>query len=114
MSTPKQFTWVDPTTNTDGTAITPGEITGYTIGIRSLSAAGSVAGTYPILVSVSSPTATTETLAQIATTLGKPLAPDNYAAAIRALGLVSSDWTGEENFTVDPPKPNPPSGFSVA
>lgn len=114
MSTPKQFTWVVPTTNTDGTAITDGEITGYTIGIRSLSSAGSSAGTYPTLVPVSSPTATTETLAQVAAALGKPLAPDNYAAAIRSVGPVASDWTAEQDFTVDAPKPNPPSVFSVA
>lgn len=114
MSTPNQFTWVDSTTNTDGSAITQGEITGYTIGIRSLSAVGSAAGTYPVLVPVSSPTATIETLAQVVATLGKPLTPDNYAAAIRSVGPVSSDWTPEQNFTIDPPKPNPPSVFSVA
>lgn len=114
MSTPNQFTWVDSTTNTDGSAITQGEITGYTIGIRSLSEARSAVGTYPILVPISSPTATAETLAQIVAALGKPLTPDSYAAAIRSIGPVPSDWTAEVNFTIAQPQPNPPTNFTVA
>ena len=110
MSNPSQFTWVDPTTNTDGTPIAAGEVTGYTIGIRSLSVAGSAAGTYPILAQVANPTAGTELLSA----LGTALKPDSYAAAIRTAGPVPSDWTAEVNFTIAPEQPNPPSAFAVS
>lgn len=108
MSTPNQFTWVAPTTNTDGTAITPGEITGYTIGIRPLS--GGAAGTYPIQAQVASPTATNELIVE----LGTVLKPDSYVAAIRTVGSVPSDWTAEVHFTISPPQPNPPNAFAAA
>lgn len=109
MGNPTAFNWIDPTTNTDGTPITQGEITGYTIGIRSLSAAGSAAGTYAIMAQISDPAATTEALSAI----GTVLKPDSYAAAIRTAGPVPSDWTAEQNFTIAAPVPNPPSNFSV-
>jgi hypothetical protein len=104
------FSWVDPTTNMDATPISAGEITGYAIGIRSLTAAGSAAGTYPLVVSVNDPAAVTEPLAAI----GTVLKPDSYAAAIQAVGPVPSDWTAEASFTIAAPKPSPPSAFAVS
>jgi hypothetical protein len=110
MANPTKFTWVDPTTNTDGTAITAGEITGYNIGIRSTTKAGSVAGTYPIQVPVSGPTAASEMLASITPVL----AVDSYAAAIQSVGPVSSVFSGEVTFDIVPPVPNPPQSFTVS
>lgn len=105
-----KFTWVDPLTNTDGSALTTGEITGYTIGIRSTTAAGSVPGTYPALTSIADPTATSEAISALSTVLK----PDSYAAAIRSDGPVDSAWSTEATFTIAAPVPNPPSSFSVS
>lgn len=102
-----KFIWTIPTTNVDGTAITAGEITGYRIGIRP---ATGTAGTYPTLVSVSDPAATSEPFSALAT----PMAPGNYAAAIMSVGPTNSAWSSEISFAVAAPAPNPPSGFGVA
>ena len=110
MTNPTGFTWVDPTTNVDGTPIAAGEVTGYTIGIRSTTATGSVAGTYPIMAQVSGATATNELL----TALGTVLKPDTYAAAIQTAGPVPSAFTAEVTFTIAPAQPSPPTGFTVA
>lgn len=110
MSNPTQFTWTDPTANVDGTALSAGEVTGYTIGVRSTTAAGSVAGTYPALTTIANPTATSEAMSALSTVLK----PDSYAAAVRTDGAVNSAWSSEVTFTIAPPVPNPPSGFSVA
>ena len=40
--------WTDPTTNTDGSPIASGEITGYQVGVR---LASGQAGTYPYTAS---------------------------------------------------------------
>lgn len=109
MTNPTGFSWVDPVANTDETAITQGEITGYTVGARSTTATGSVAGTYPITGSVAGSASTGETVAA----LSALLKPDTYAAAVRADGPVPSDWSTEATFTIAAPKPNPPSNFAV-
>ncbi|HXN95994.1 MAG TPA: hypothetical protein VN879_15930 [Candidatus Acidoferrales bacterium] len=110
MTTLTQFTWTDPTTNTDGSPITAGEITGYSIGIRNTAAAGSVIGTYPIVANVSGAAAGSELL----TALGTVLAPGSYAAAIQTVGPEVSPFSPEITFTIAAPVPNPPSNFSVA
>lgn len=110
---PTTFTWNDPTTNVDGSPLVAGEITGYTIGIRSTTAAGSLMGTYPIQVPVVGAAAATELLSQITPVL----APDTYAAAIQTNGPVNSAFTPEVTFTIAPPPapvPNPPSNFGIA
>lgn len=105
MPNPTRFTWVDPTTNTDGTAITAGEVTGYEIGIRVT--AGSVAGIYPIIATVPGATAASELL----TALGTVLVPGSYAAAIRSSGPIASAWSAETTFTIVPPTPSAPTNF---
>jgi hypothetical protein len=113
MPNPTKFTWTDPTTNVDGSPVTAGEITGYTIGIRSTTVAGSTAGVYPINVPVSGATAASELLSQISPSL----APDTYAAAIQTNGPTNSVFSSEITFTIAaPPLPVPkaPTGFSVA
>lgn len=105
-----KFSWTDPTTNTDGSALQSGEISGYAIGIRSTTAAGSVAGTYTITAQVAGATAANEALSA----LGTVLKPDTYAAAIQSVGPVNSAWSSEIQFTIAQPVPNPPTDFSVA
>lgn len=119
MTDVTKATWVDPTTNTDGSPIAPGEITSYTLGVRDTTAAGSAAGTYPFSVSAP-PNATSEPLDII-----KPALPKGVllAAAVRTdtAGLdaagkpISSVWTPEVTFTLPAPAPvpNQPTGFSV-
>jgi hypothetical protein len=102
MANPSTFKWTDPTTNVDGTAVTTGEITGYTIGIRP--STGTV-GTYPTLVNVSGASATSAAL--------PTLAAGTYDAAIMSVGPINSAWSAEVSFTIAE-TPNPPSGFSVA
>jgi hypothetical protein len=106
MANPTKLSWVDPTTNVDGSAIASGEITGYQIGVRPSSG---TAGTYPMLTPVTA-TATSEPLASLSTIL----VPGSYAAAIMALSAVNSVWSTEVTFTIVPPQPNPPTGFSVS
>lgn len=117
MSTPNPVptiaSWIDPTTNTDGTPVTDGEITSYTLGVRDTTVTGSAAGTYPFSVSAPS-TATSEPLALITPVLPKGVL---LAAAVRAdTAGPSSVWTPEVTFTLPAPAPipNPPSGFTVA
>jgi hypothetical protein len=110
MPNPTQFTWTDPTTNTDGSPIVAGEITGYMIGIRSTTAAGSVAGTYPITAIVAGATAANELISA----LGTVLKADSYAAAIQTMGPVNSAFTAEIIFSIAALTPNPPANFSVS
>jgi S1-C subfamily serine protease len=110
MANPNSFSWTDPTTSTDGTPLVSGEVTGYTIGIRSTTAIGSVVGTYPITTAIASPTATSEPGSALPL-----LVADTYAAAIQSNGPVNSAWsTPEVTFTIAPGVPNPPTGFSIA
>jgi hypothetical protein len=104
------FNWTDPTTSVDGTALVPGEVTGYLIGIRA--DGQGLPGTYAITTLVSGATATSEPL----TALSQVLAPGNYWAAIQSEGPVNSVWTNEIPFSVaaPPPVPNPPTSFTVA
>lgn len=105
-----KFSWTDPTTSVDGSPLQAGEVTGYAIGIRSATATGSVAGTYPITASVSGAAAANEAVSAI----GTVLKPDTYAAAIQSVGPVNSAWSTEIQFTIAQPVPEPPTGFGIA
>lgn len=95
-----------PTTNTDGTPIPPGEITSYNVGVRSLTATGSVAGTYPFSGSLS---ASASPLALTLESLGVTKA-DSYAASAQAVTPNgTSAWGPEFSFTAAPSLPNPPT-----
>lgn len=109
MGNPTKFSWTAPTTNTDGSAVAAGEITGYNIGIRLTTAAGSVAGTYPIQVPVAGAGTLTELLSQIS----PPLGQGSYAAAVMDTGAVNSAWSTEVTFSISP-TPNPPGNFTVS
>lgn len=117
---PTAATWVDPTTNVDGSPVTSGEITGYEVGVRDTTAAGSAPGVYPYGAKSPS-TATSEMLSLLNPALPKGV---KLAIAVRAntAGLdasgnpINSDWTAELTFvlSVPAPVPNPPTGFTVA
>jgi hypothetical protein len=98
----KTFTWIDPALNTDGSALNPGEVTGYNIGIRP---ASGTAGTYPTVILIPNAGATTTTQ-----TLNLPAG--NYLAAAQAVGPTDSAWSVEVPFTVAG-VPNPPTGLTV-
>lgn len=103
--------WTPPTVNSDGSPLTTGEITGYIVGLRSLTAAGTAAGTYPIQSPATSATAVTEALSAISANLKA----DNYASAVQAQSANGpSAWSTEFQFQGVLPVPSAPTGFSVA
>lgn len=105
-----KFTWQDPTTNIDGSALQTGEVTGYTLGIRSATAVDSVAGTYPINASIAGAAAANEAVSAI----GTVLKPDTYAAAVQTSGPTKSAWSPEIEFVIAQPVPSNPTNFQVA
>lgn len=97
--------WADPTTNTDGTPISTGEITGYQLGV------GLSTGSYTILTSVTGPSATSIAISAIT----PMLAANTYFAAVRAVTAAgNSGWSNEASFTIAPPIPSNPTSFGVA
>jgi hypothetical protein len=112
---PKEFNWTPPTTNTDGSPVTAGELTGYTIGIRSGALGDAGVGTYALSVPVAGGTTTKETLdAAYAAGLAL-LAVGTYVAAVRAESTAGpSGWSNEVDFTIALSPPNPPTGFTAA
>lgn len=120
MSDPTKFVWTDPTTNTDGSPVAAGEITGYEVGVRDTTATGSTAGTYPYGAKAPA-TATTELISLLTPSLPKGVL---LAAAVRANTAavdinnnpINSKWSTEATFTLTPPPPvpNEPTGFQVA
>lgn len=111
MSLPTVFlssgavTVVPPTTNADGTAVTPGEILSFAVGVRSLTIAGSIAGTYTFTGSMAPTPPLTITLKTLGVT-----SADSYAAAASATTAAGTTAFGPEfSFTVAPSLPNPPT-----
>jgi hypothetical protein len=109
MPNPTKFSWTEPTTNTDGTAIAAGEITGYTVGARLTTAAGSAAGTYPFTFTVQGAGMLSAPLSNFS----PALSPGSYAAAVQAIGPENSAWSTEATFTIAE-TPSAPGNFSVA
>ena len=109
---PNQIAWTDATLNVDGSAIAAGEITGYSVGVRSTTAAGSAAGTYPF--SISAPSSATSVLLSA---LATALPPDTYVAAVQSIGPTDSAWSNESApFTIAAalPIPQPPTAVVVS
>lgn len=105
-----KVTWNLPTTNDDGSPITSGEITGFIVGLRSTTASGSSAGTYPIQSPVTAADAISEALSAITANLKA----DDYAAAVQTQsGNGPSAWSAEVLFTGTQPVPNPPGNVQV-
>lgn len=106
-----KVTWTLPTANTDGSPLTPGEVTGFIVGLRSVNAAGSVAGTYPIQSPPTAADAVTDALSAIAGNLKS----DDYAVAVQTQSVDGpSAWSAEVLFTGVLPVPNPPADVAVS
>jgi len=107
---PTTISWTDPTTNVDGTPIAAGEITGYAVGVRSTTASGSAAGTYPY--TASAPSSSSSELLSALTPL---LTAGTYVAAVQAVTAAgNSAWSAESSpFTITE-IPNPPSNVLVS
>jgi len=107
-----KVSWTPPTTDNTGAALVPADTpTGYVVGLRSLTAVGSAAGTYPIQSPPTAATAVSEALAAINATLK----PDDYAASVQAQSANGpSDWASEFQFTGVLPVPNAPTNVSVS
>lgn len=102
-----KFSWVAATTNTDGSPIVPGEVTGYSIGIRSANAANSTKGVYPAVSAPTTGTGVTDAFSA----LNLVLKPDTYFAAVQSIGPLASGWSDEFEFVIAQPVPNAPTGF---
>lgn len=114
MSTPNPLPKVPLTTGkvtwVDGAAVAGADVTGFVVGLRSLTAVGSVVGTYPITSPPVAADATTEALAAVTASLK----PDDYAVAVQAQSANGpSDWSVELQFTGVLPRPNAPTDLSV-
>jgi len=110
MGNPTTFRWIAPTTNTDGSPIAAGEITGYQVGVRP---ASGTPGVYTILAPVDAATDTSDPIADITPALGY----GDWVAAVRSIGPTNSAWSNERAFTLvapPPPVPNAPTNFTVA
>lgn len=97
-------TWNAPTTNADGSAIQPGEITGYEIGVRP---ASGTSGTYPTILSIADPSAAAAALEKLDLPMG------DYAAAIRTVGPSDSAWSTETTFKIAL-IPTAPTGLRIS
>lgn len=87
------FSWVPPTQNSDGSAITPGEITGYEIGVRPSTG---TPGVYSVILDTDGPFTSADLIANIS----PALTSGTYYAAVRSVGSVTSPWSSELLFTV--------------
>lgn len=95
----------------DGDAVPGADVTGFIVGLRSLTVAGSAAGTYPIQSPPVAASETTDALSQVTASLKA----DDYAIAVQAQSANGpSVWSVELQFTGVLPLPNPPSAVSVA
>lgn len=118
-----ELDWTEATTNTDGSPITDGEVTGFTVGVRDTTAAGSVAGSYPFKATAPNTAAATEK--ELISVLA-PILPKGVALvfAVKAdtataanPNLPSSDWSVESvafELPKPAPVPMPPTNPTVA
>lgn len=107
-----KVSWTPPTLGTDNQPLAGGDVvTGYIVGLRSLTAVGSAVGTYPIQSPPTPPNATSEALSAVTASLKA----DDYAVSAQALSANGpSAWATEFQFTGVLPVPNPPTGVSAA
>jgi hypothetical protein len=106
-----KVTWTLPTANTDGSPLTPGEVTGFVVGLRSTTASGSAAGKYPIQSPPTAADAVTEALSAITANLKS----DSYAVAVQTQSVDGpSAWSAEVLFTGVLPVPLPPGDVQVS
>lgn len=107
-----KVSWTPPTTDNTGQPLVAGDTpTGYIVGLRSLTAANSAAGTYPIQSPVTPANAVTEAISAITANL----AADNYAASVQAQSQNGpSLWATEFQFQGVLPVPNAPTNVTAS
>ena len=108
MSNPTKISWTPPTTNVDGSAIPPGEITGFQIGVRL-----STGQQYVYPYSGSAPaSATSIPLSSIT----PALPPGTYVATVLTQDSAgNSIWAVESApFSISEAIANPPTGVTVS
>jgi hypothetical protein len=109
---PKTITLTLPTLNTDGTTITSGEITDVQIGF------GTGSGNYTLIADDTAFASQTQNgvVTIPFASLNENLGNGTWFCAARVVTSdgVSSAWSNEASFTITPPQPNPPTGFTVA
>jgi hypothetical protein len=95
----------------DGAVVPGADVTGFVVGLRSLTAAGSAAGTYPI----KSPAVAASAVSEALSAIGQSLKADDYAAAVQAQSANGpSTWSSEFQFTGVLPVPLAPTGVTVS
>lgn len=107
MSNPTKVSWTDATTNTDGSAITAGEITGYSVGVR---LATGTTGTYAYTDTAPS-TATSVLLSALTPALPYGV---SLVAGVQSTGPTDSPWGESAPFTLAAPVPSAVSGVTVS
>ncbi len=114
MAQPKTLTLTLPTTNTDGTAITSGELVDVDVGY------GTTSGVYSTIVEEAMTTvdpANTPLVSFAWSALNQPtLVPATYyfAARMKSNAGIVSAWSNEAQFIVVPPTPSAPTLFTIA
>lgn len=93
LAVEKTFTWVAPTTNTDGSPLPPAQITGYILTCG----------------------ATVVQVPATPTTFKRDFGPGNYTCSMQTRANGQTSVPGNPvSFVVPQPTPNPPSGLSVS
>lgn len=109
---PKSVTLTLPTANTDGSTVVAGEIVDVQVGF------GTATGNYTLIADDTA--FATQTQNGVVTipwaSLNENLGNGTWfaAARVKTKDGVSSAWSNEATFTIAPPQPNPPTGFTVA
>lgn len=107
---PKVSLTTGKVTWTDGAPVPGADVTGFIVGLRSLTVAGSLAGTYPIQSPPVAASATTDALSAVTASLKA----DDYGVAVQAQSANGpSPWSVELQFTGELPLPNAPTNVSA-
>jgi hypothetical protein len=107
---PKVSLTTGKVTWSDGAPVQGADVTGFIVGLRSLTVPGSAPGTYPILSPIVPASATSDALSAVTASLK----PDDYAVAVQAQSANGpSVWSVEVAFTGELPRPNSPTDVSV-
>lgn len=110
MANPTKFRYKIPTSNTDGSALVQSAIKSIEIGL------GTTTGQYTTIKADTTFAPGADGFSEEPIATFGVLSPGTYFAAARTVSTanIMSAWSGEAQFVIEPPVPNPPSSFSVA
>lgn len=116
MTNPTNAVFSPPTSNTDGSAITPGEIVKYTLAVGLKVASGTQ--TFPTTFDDVDVTPNVDGTIHVPLASLGNLVPGTYAAVVKAItaGGVASAPSTQANFVIAPViiTPNPPTALTFA